>query len=106
MKSKHTDDDDGGGGDFERSATTTPTATTRRGDSFLVSCCPDEDEDDDQVQISGLASASLGGSDAASSSKGLSPDALGESLVDISDSNFFDFDKDLNDEFYSTADLF
>ena len=86
-----------------RSATSTPT-TTRRGDSFLVSCCPDEDDDEDQVQIS----ASLGGFPvtAASSSKGHSPDALGESLVDISDSNFFDFDKDLNDEFYATADLF
>ena len=78
-------------------AATTATATTR-GDSFLVSCYADEDEDDDdQVKLPGL----LG-----SSSKGLSPDALGESLVDISDSNFFDFDKDLNDELYSTADLF
>ena len=103
-QSEHGDYDD----DFEsdlrtRSAMETATAT-RRGDSFLVSCCADEDDDEDQVQISGLA-ASLG-SDGGSSSKGLSPDALGESLVDISDSNFFDFDKDLNDEFYSTADLF
>ena len=92
---KLVDDDDFG----RSSAASTPGASaTGRGDSFLGSCCPDdEDEAEDTVRIS----------DAASTSKGLSsPDALGESLVDISDSNFFDFDKDLDDEFYSTADLF
>ena len=84
-------------GESHLRTTTSAATTTTRGDSFLVSCYADEDEDDDdQVKLPGLGS----------SSKGLSPDALGESLVVISDSNFFDFDKDLNDELYSTADLF
>jgi hypothetical protein len=74
--------------------------TTSRGDSFLVSCCADYDEEEDKAV--GLCSDFVGTTTVI---KGLSPDAVGESLIDISDSNFFDFTKDLNDEFYST-DLF
>ena len=73
-----------------RDAEDLPRPAKATADSFLGSA-GENDDDDSYVGAGGLGEHS--------------PDTVGESLADISNSDFFNFTQDLNDEFCST-DLF
>ena len=68
--------------------------------AFLVSAM----QDDDYIAAGSVSSATSSTSGSSIMNE-QSSDFVGESLADISDSNFFNFTADLNDEFCST-DLF